>query len=79
MLMNLIGNAIKFTEQGEVQVEILAEEIDGKSKLRFVVTDTGIALQNGDNERIVDEIYTLTQEKLQSYIESFKSSDINPA
>jgi len=45
VLINLVGNAIKFTEQGEITVCIrkVAEETDG-ARLRVDVRDTGIGL-----------------------------------
>jgi CheY-like chemotaxis protein/two-component sensor histidine kinase len=45
ILINLAGNAIKFTAQGhvEVGVQLLASESD-KAKLRFFVEDTGIGI-----------------------------------
>jgi len=45
VLSSLVGNAVKFTERGTVQVRIAADE-DGESAttLRVVVTDTGVGI-----------------------------------
>jgi PAS domain S-box-containing protein len=45
IITNLLGNAIKFTEKGEVTVSVkLLEEINDEVYLRFEVKDTGIGL-----------------------------------
>jgi CheY-like chemotaxis protein/anti-sigma regulatory factor (Ser/Thr protein kinase) len=41
VLVNLIGNAVKFTERGWVLVEVHPESAPGSSSVRFRVSDTG--------------------------------------
>jgi PAS domain S-box-containing protein len=46
VLINLAANAIKFTERGEVTVQVGFEsQNNGKATLRFSVTDTGIGIR----------------------------------
>ena len=55
LLLNLIGNAIKFTHQGEVTVEIRGEQpvaSDSDLCLHFAVTDTGIGIPADKLERL---------------------------
>lgn len=45
ILVNLVGNGIKFTDDGEVRVEVcLMEKSDDRRLLRFTVSDTGIGV-----------------------------------
>jgi signal transduction histidine kinase/sensor domain CHASE-containing protein/CHASE1-domain containing sensor protein len=45
VLINLVGNAVKFTEHGDVSVHVSAEELnDAELRLRCVVRDTGIGV-----------------------------------
>jgi CheY-like chemotaxis protein len=55
ILMNLIGNAIKFTARGEIvlRVEVEAEKEPG-TWLRFVVRDTGIGIPADKQEAIFE-------------------------
>lgn len=45
IIINLVNNAIKFTEKGEVRIEVETQkQIDGKATLLFRVIDTGIGI-----------------------------------
>jgi signal transduction histidine kinase/AmiR/NasT family two-component response regulator len=49
MLANLVGNAIKFTAQGNVRLECVQSSSHGsKAQLEFSVTDTGIGIAQQD-------------------------------
>ena len=54
ILINLVGNAMKFTEHGEVCVYVKREEAaeDGKIQLRFDVRDTGIGISQDKMNRL---------------------------
>ncbi|SPP64668.1 response regulator [Nitrospira lenta] len=53
VLTNLVGNAIKFTEQGDVVVQVrLASQQAGAVFVRFDVTDTGIGLSEAQQARL---------------------------
>ena len=55
VLMNLVGNAIKFTQQGEVVVRVTREaERDGGVDLHFSVQDTGIGIPQAKQARIFE-------------------------
>lgn len=43
-LLNLVGNALKFTEHGEVRLNVNAVERDGNDVIEFTVTDTGVGM-----------------------------------
>jgi signal transduction histidine kinase/CheY-like chemotaxis protein len=50
VLRNLISNALKFTERGEVRVS--AARVGEGDRVRFTVQDTGIGIAADDQERI---------------------------
>jgi signal transduction histidine kinase len=52
ILRNLISNALKFTERGEVRVSAIAEE---PGLIVFKVADTGIGIAEDDQARIFEE------------------------
>jgi len=53
VIINLVGNAIKFTEHGEIVLRIDLLETTGKfARLRFAVHDTGIGITKEDQARL---------------------------
>ena len=55
VLTNLVGNAVKFTEAGEVVVHgSLVEETDHDALIRFAVADTGIGIPTAARERLFE-------------------------
>ncbi len=47
-----MGNAVKFTEEGYVEISAAVEEGSGDRELRVVVCDTGIGIPEDKKERI---------------------------
>jgi PAS domain S-box-containing protein len=56
ILVNLLGNAVKFTEKGEIELKIspLSELDRGRMTLRFEVRDTGIGIQKEKQGKIFE-------------------------
>jgi signal transduction histidine kinase/ActR/RegA family two-component response regulator len=52
ILFNLAGNAIKFTERGEVEIQLHTTVEDGQASLEFAVMDTGIGIPPVTLERL---------------------------
>jgi len=52
ILLNLVGNAVKFTAAGSVRIDISRRAIDGTESLRILVADTGIGISREQQERL---------------------------
>ncbi len=52
VLLNLVGNALKFTARGRVEIRIFGEESHAGSHTCFAVRDTGIGISPKDHRRI---------------------------
>ena len=58
IVVNLVGNAIKFTEQGEVVLRVQVEtHYNGDIQLRFSVADTGIGIP-ADKQAVIFEAFS---------------------
>jgi signal transduction histidine kinase/ActR/RegA family two-component response regulator len=57
ILLNLIGNAVKFTDAGDIRVKAGISEGGGGPQVRFTVTDTGPGIHPDDQARIFGEFY----------------------
>ena len=51
VLLNLVGNAIKFTDEGEVALQVRASN----SEFLVSVTDTGLGISEADQQKIMEE------------------------
>ncbi len=55
VLVNLVGNALKFTQSGDIILRISPEDLsDAQARLRFSVTDQGIGIPENKLETIFD-------------------------
>ncbi|MEK7395192.1 MAG: ATP-binding protein, partial [Fibrobacterota bacterium] len=64
ILVNLVGNAIKFTRQGSVVVKLVAQNLGedpARQRLHFEITDTGAGIRQEDLERIFEPFVQLQQ------------------
>ncbi len=68
VLINLVGNAIKFTEQGEVRVSIeLAQKEEDRAWVRFLVSDTGIGIEPAQIPRLFSAFTQLDESTTRRY------------
>jgi hypothetical protein len=56
-LLNLLGNAVKFTESGYVHLHVLLEEGKNDVRVRFDIEDTGIGIET-DKQKLIFEAFT---------------------
>ena len=58
VIVNLVGNAVKFTGEGEAAVTVEADGTDGTNQLlRFTVSDTGIGIPS-EKQKLIFEPFT---------------------
>ena len=52
VLLKLAENAVKFTEQGSVELSVQVCQVQGRSVVQFEVSDTGIGISRDDQQRL---------------------------
>jgi signal transduction histidine kinase len=52
VLLKLAENAVKFTEQGSVELSVQVCQVQGRSVVQFEVRDTGIGISRDDQQRL---------------------------
>ena len=58
ILTNLLGNAAKFTQEGEITLEIIID----KNHLKFVVTDTGCGIPISNHEKVFKKFEKINEQ-----------------
>ena len=58
VLMNLAGNAVKFTKEGGIRVHVSQEGLLGEDKvrIRFAISDTGIGIPDEDQAKVFEPL-----------------------
>ncbi|MCP4602290.1 MAG: PAS domain S-box protein [Proteobacteria bacterium] len=76
ILINMAGNALKFTNQGELKIETRPEQIDETTAtLRFVVSDTGIGIP----KKQFEDIFKLFTQADDSYTRNYGGTGLGLA
>ena len=68
ILINLVGNAVKFTHQGEIVITVAVEtETDQEMTLHFSVKDTGIAITRNQLKSLFNSFYQVDSSTTRKY------------
>ena len=68
ILINLVGNAVKFTDEGEIVVDVALESAEGEElMLRFSVRDTGVGIQEESLGTLFDPFTQADSSTTRSY------------
>lgn len=67
ILMQLLTNALKFTERGEIAVEMKSRSNNGSAFVEISVSDTGIGISKPDQEVIFEEFRQLDGSSTRQY------------
>jgi len=75
VLVNLLGNAVKFTDQGSVRLRVVAADRHGRSCLLFEIADTGIGIAHED----INKLFQPFSQVEQSHSRRFEGSGLGLA
>ncbi|GAB5409574.1 MAG: ATP-binding protein [Balneolaceae bacterium] len=68
ILINLIGNAIKFTDEGEISVQVTTtESISEKGQILFIVKDSGIGIPEDKMNLLFDRFSQIEADRNRRY------------
>ncbi|MEH6834224.1 MULTISPECIES: PAS domain-containing hybrid sensor histidine kinase/response regulator [Falsihalocynthiibacter] len=67
IVINLVGNAIKFTPQGEVAICVKTQPVDAGNLIEIAVKDTGIGIAPEALSRIFDEFSQAEEDTTRNY------------
>ncbi|CAM4150855.1 ATP-binding protein [Flavobacterium antarcticum] len=64
IIINLISNALKFTKNGKVSIEVkVLEKKSEKCTVEFAISDTGLGIKREDQERIFDKFVQIERKQ----------------
>ena len=67
ILLNLINNAVKYTESGEIVLRVTRSDDAGEPRIRFEVSDTGIGIQEKNHERLFEPFTQVDSSTTRAY------------
>ncbi len=68
IITNLVSNAVKFTERGEIEIDVSCEQqYAGRIKLRISVRDTGIGIVQSSKEKIFEAFTQMDSSTTRKY------------
>ncbi|NRB40845.1 MAG: response regulator [Pseudomonadales bacterium] len=68
ILINLLNNAIKFTEQGSVALNIsMLKQVDNKAMIEMAVCDTGVGIKKKDSNNIFKDFFQADHSQTRNY------------
>lgn len=67
LLINLVNNAIKYTHEGDIRIDIKLVDIDKQTFIHFDVIDTGIGISKETQDEIFEKFYQVDTSSTREY------------